>query len=954
MTMTRSRPYAEFLAHKSWQDTASGFTAHDVNPLLFDFQQDVVGWATRKGKAALFLDCGLGKSAIQLDWARLVHDHTGGDVLVLAPLAVAQQTRREAEKFHIAAPVAICRTQDDVRAGINIANYEMLQHFDPAHFAGVVLDESSILKSQDGKTRTAIIEAFRATPYRLACTATPAPNDHMELGNHAEFLGAMTRAEMLAMFFTHDGGDTSQWRLKRHAERAFWEWVASWAVLMRRPADLGYPDGGFALPPLNVITDVIDVGMATDDALFVDEARTLTEQRQARKASLSARVAAVAERVNASTEPVIIWCDLNAESEALAAAIPGAVEVTGSNSPEYKEVAAEWFQGKICLCGRREFQRARQTDEPTLTISVTTTSGTGPSGLRTPPHTRSTTARLDLSTTGSTTETTSTSGLGEHQSSRLNTTPPAGLLTPKIQNEENKRSGHRASGNWPTQTSDSPNGSEDSASPQSTTTRCSTTKEASALSAEPRSVMEPDAASPSITATSQAPSEVFSAVSATSGSESSTTTQTGSNGQPCTCGHAAGRRVLVSKSSIFGWGLNFQHCSNMEFVGISHSWEAYYQAIRRCWRFGQDNPVQVTITVSNMETPVVDNIRRKEADSVRLAEGMVEHTAAILTSDIHGTTRDVADYVTGEATGDGWRMIHGDCVEQVATLPDESVGFSVFSPPFASLYTYSNSDRDMGNSKDLDQFAEHFRYLVRELYRVLKPGRLVSFHCMNLPTSKVRDGYIGIEDFRGDLIRAFREEGFIFHSEVVIWKDPVIAMQRTKALGLLHKQIKKDSCMSRQGIPDYLVTMRKPGVNPDPVEGPFDHYEGDSPPDTRPGPGDRYSIEVWQRYASPVWMDINPSDTLQYRSAREHDDERHICPLQLQVIHRALQLWSNPGDMVLSPFAGIGSEGWESIRMGRRFIGVELKSSYYREACRNLKVAVQERDTETLFDMTVA
>jgi hypothetical protein len=225
---------------------------------------------------------------------------------------------------------------------------------------------------------------------------------------------------------------------------------------------------------------------------------------------------------------------------------------------------------------------------------------------------------------------------------------------------------------------------------------------------------------------------------------------------------------------------------------------------------------------------------------------------------------------------------------------------------------------------------------------------------MNLPTSKVRDGYIGVEDFRGDLIRAFREEGFIFHSEVVIWKDPVIAMQRTKALGLLHKQIKKDSCMSRQGIPDYLVTMRKPGVNPDPVEGPFDHYEGDSPPDARPGPGDRYSIEVWQRYASPVWMDINPSDTLQYRSAREHDDERHICPLQLQVIHRALQLWSNPGDLVLSPFAGIGSEGWESIRMGRRFIGVELKSSYYREACRNLKVAVQERDTGTLFDMTVA
>lgn len=417
-------------------------------------------------------------------------------------------------------------------------------------------------------------------------------------------------------------------------------------------------------------------------------------------------------------------------------------------------------------------------------------------------------------------------------------------------------------------------------------------------------------------------------------------------------GFADGKhRVLVSKPSIAGFGMNFQHCPNMEFAGISHSWEAYYQAIRRCWRFGQERPVKVTITVSSQETPVVDNIRRKEADAVRLAEGMVEHTAAILTADIHGTTRDVADYTVTESSGDGWRLINGDCVEQVATLPDESVGFSVFSPPFASLYTYSNSDRDMGNSKDKDTFAEHFRYLIRELYRVLIPGRLVSFHCMNLPTSKVRDGYIGIDDFRGDLIRAFIAEGFIFHSEVVIWKDPVTAMQRTKALGLLHKQIKKDSCMSRQGIPDYLVTMRKPGVNPDPVAGPFDHYVGDEPPDTHPGPGDRYSIEVWQRYASPVWMDINPSDTLQYRSAREYDDERHICPLQLQVIHRALQLWSNPGDVVLSPFAGIGSEGWEAVRMNRRFIGVELKPSYYREAARNLHAAVMERDSETLFDM---
>lgn len=265
-------------------------------------------------------------------------------------------------------------------------------------------------------------------------------------------------------------------------------------------------------------------------------------------------------------------------------------------------------------------------------------------------------------------------------------------------------------------------------------------------------------------------------------------------------------------------------------------------------------------------------------------------------------------------------LYHGDCVDVVSGLPSNSVGYSVFSPPFASLYTYSNSPRDMGNVRDATEFFEHFRFLVAELYRVIKPGRLLSFHCMLLPTSKTRNGYIGLDDFRGDLIRAFRDAGFIHHSEVVIWKDPVTAMQRTKALGLLHKQLRKDSCMSRQGIPDYLVTMRKPGTNEEPVS----HT------------AEEFPVTLWQRYASPVWMDIDPSDTLQHRSAREHDDERHICPLQLEVIRRAVRLWSNPGDVVMSPFAGIGSELYVAIQEGRRAVGAELKQSYYEQAVRNL------------------
>jgi DNA modification methylase len=277
------------------------------------------------------------------------------------------------------------------------------------------------------------------------------------------------------------------------------------------------------------------------------------------------------------------------------------------------------------------------------------------------------------------------------------------------------------------------------------------------------------------------------------------------------------------------------------------------------------------------------------------------------------------------STTEGKRFVayHGDTVEVARQLPSDSVDFSVFSPPFASLYTYSNSPRDLGNVRNDAEFFAHYDYLIEETFRVMRPGRNVSIHCMLIPTSKERDGYIGLRDFRGDIIRAYQKRGFIFHSEVVIWKDPVTAMQRTKALGLLHKQIKKDSAMSRQGIPDYVVTMRKPGVNDRPVS----HT------------AEEFPVERWQRYASPVWMDIDPSDTLQHRSAREDEDERHICPLQLGVIRRCIDLWSRKDDVVWSPFMGIGSEGYVALQEGRRFVGAELKASYYEQAVKNLAEA---------------
>jgi superfamily II DNA or RNA helicase len=717
--------YREFIAGKQFVAPLAGLTEMpELSPHLFPFQRDIVQWALRRGRAAIFADCGMGKTPMQLEWSR----HIPGNVLILAPLAVAQQTVHEGEKFHI--PVRYCRDQKQVQPGITIANYEMLEHFDPAAFTGIVLDESSILKSYDGKTRTAIIEAFKSTPYKLACTATPAPNDYMELGNHAEFVGSMSRVEMLSMFFVHDGGETQQWRLKGHAEQDFWRWLASWSVMIRKPSDLGYDDGDFVLPPCSMHEHVIRVEKATEGHLFALEAATLQERIAARRESVADRVTECAAIVNASAEPWVVWCNLNTESEALRRAIPDSIEVRGSQSAEEKERLLQDF----------------------------------------------------------------------------------------------------------------------------------------------------------------------------------------------TEGRA---RVIVTKPSIAGFGLNWQHCPNMAFVGLSDSWEQFYQAVRRCWRFGQPRPVNVHLIVADTEGAVLKNIKDKDAAAGVMAASIVDHMRAEMRANITGTVRTMNEYERETASGPNWTMHLGDCVEVVAGLPDASIDFTVFSPPFASLYTYSASDRDMGNCKDQDEFLTHFGYLVKDLMRVTVPGRLVSFHCMNLPTSKQNHGYIGIRDFRGDLIRLFESHGWIFHSEVCIWKDPVTAMQRTKALGLLYKQLRKDSAMSRQGIPDYLVTMRKPGDNPKRVT----------------KQAEDFPVDLWQKYASPVWMDINPSDTLQFRSAREQNDERHICPLQLEVIERAIELWSSPGDTVLSPFAGIGSEGYVALQHGRKFIGAELKRSYWQQACANLKLA---------------
>jgi len=897
--------YAEFLEKKKISDKPTGLkVVPELNPMLFDFQRDIVKWALKRGRAAIWADCGLGKGPMALEWAK----HVPGRVLIVAPLAVSHQFKRESEKFGV--EVCVAKTPDQAEGRIIITNYERVELFDASEFTGVVLDESSILKAHDGKTRSMMIEKFKQTPFRLCCTATPAPNDHMELGNHAEFLGTMSRVEMLSMFFVHDGGDTAKWRLKGHAKSEFWKWLASWAVMIRKPSDLGYSDDGFDLPDLHMHQHTVEVDKPTEGMLFAMEAQTLQDRLQARRASIDDRVTAAAHIVNNTDGQFLVWCNFNDESAMLAKLIDGAVEVKGSDSSCYKETAANWFLGYVCDCQLQKSRKNVNTQAYKKTLML--------GGEQWEKNHEPSTCESGSEATEQKSENTGKKqrkrGTSEGENCTGTSQKEGHALLPQLQNGEQK-----------TQKDTSRNESKNMGLPQTNTDQCLQPNLEDALFVE-------SCKSDSIltTATKQGKSEDCFVQNATSVSGNSKTTTNLQNEHICTCGGIKPNRVMISKPSIFGFGLNFQNCQNMAFVGLSDSYEQFYQAVRRCWRFGQKKPVHVHMITAQTEGAVVANIKRKEKDAMEMAESMVEHMKEINTASIHGATvREKSPYVRDMEKGAGWTAHLGDCVDVASEMKDDSLHYTVYSPPFASLYTYSNSDRDMGNCTDYDVFFEQYKFLVKEIYRATMPGRLVSFHCMNLPTSKERHGFIGIQDFRGDLIRIHQDAGFIFHSEVCIWKDPVTAMQRTKALGLLHKQIRKDSCMSRQGIPDYLVTMRKPGENPEKVS----HTHDDFP------------VSLWQRYASPVWMDINPSDTLQYRSAREHNDERHICPLQLEVIRRALKLWSNPGDLVFSPFMGIGSEGYVAIQECRKFVGSELKRSYYEQACRNLAAAEKEQFT---------
>ena len=721
--------YEAFLATKRIVAVPTGIAiTQPIHPGLFDFQAAVVRWALRRGRAAIFADTGMGKTRMQVEWARHVQAYAGGKVLIVAPLMVSVQTVAEAAKIDVEIrPV----THEGAPDGIYITNYERLDNFDLARHSAIVLDESSILKGIASKTRAKLIEAAQSIPFRLSCTATPSPNDFMEFGGQCAFLGVMSHSEMLATFFIHDSQNIREWRLKRHGENGFWEWIASWAAYFKTPSDIGFSNDGYDLPPLDYCEHTVEGGETLDGFLFPVQAETMSERLTARRQTVDVRVQKAIELANSDKEQWIVWCNLNAESDDCAAGILGAVNVSGADSIHEKESKLHDF-----LAGRS--------------------------------------------------------------------------------------------------------------------------------------------------------------------------------------------RVLVTKPKVAGFGMNFQFCNRMAFVGLNDSYEQLYQAVRRCWRYGQTRPVQVHFIAATIEGAVVANIRRKEQQAEELQREMATHMKDLTRIELDGQGARLDEPPTGIVEmGDDWTLTNGDCVDVVRALPDNSVGYSVFSPPFISLYVYSDSPRDMGNSRSKAAFYEHFAFLLKELYRVMIPGRLVSIHCCNIPLSKRMHGESGLEDFRGDVIRQAELHGFVYATEHVIWKDPVNQMYRTKKQALLYKTLKSDSVKSWAGVPDFLCTFRKRGENPCPVT----HTPEDFP------------LAQWQKWASPVWMDIRQTNVLNRAGAREADDEKHIAPLQLDVIERCLTLWSNPGDLVLSPFAGIGSEGFMAIRMGRKFIGAELKPSYFRIACDNLRKA---------------
>lgn len=779
--------YVSFLASKRTSVDLAGFDvkAEDINAAQFLFQRDITRWALKLGRAAIFSKVGTGKTFMHLEWARHVARVTGKPVLVLTPIAVAEPTVKEGAKRGIT--VKHVHEQSDVGdAQIVVTNYDRVHLFNVPTFGGVVLDESSILKHYT-QTFFTLTELFANTPYRLCCTATPAPNDYVEFGNHAMFLGIMHFKDMLARWFVGEGDVAREARLKGHARTDFWRWLTSWAVCISKPSDLGdqYDMPGYDLPEMHLYEHRLGVNqIAIDKAwslgrLLPDASPNATSFMRVKRDTLPERVEKVRELVAGidSKEPIIIWCDTDFEADALQVAVPEAIEVRGSQSEKVKE------------------------------------------------------DRLNDFTEGRT-------------------------------------------------------------------------------------------------------------------------------------------RIIITKPEIAGFGLNWQHCCHMIFAGVSFSFERWYQAIGRIHRYGQQREVHIHFVYSASEDSVTQILQDKQ---VAFSIMQAEMNAAMLKYGLfrEGSVKTVyAEAKFEKEEGQGWTYYLGDCVPITRGLPDNSVHLTVSSIPFGNLYIYSDAAADVGNSKDKEEFFGHMEYLIAELLRVTVPGRCCAIHVKDLPLFQNRDGAMGVDPFSDDVSTAFRKGGWVLQSRVTVEKDPVIEMQKTNSHGLLFKNWRERAEILRVGLPDYVLVFVKPGAAPESVKhDPTDTtYYGSNPiasyrfPNL-PARGTgvmNTALPIWQEYANPnwsdvvvplVWTDIVQTNTLNYFVAKDNKDERHICPLQLDLIGRLIHWKSNPGDLVMDPFGGIASTGVKALEMKRRFVGMELKPSYHKLGVKYLRQTEITASAPTLFDL---
>lgn len=748
--------YLKFLESKKQNIEDAGFELNEskLNENLFDFQRFIVLKSLKKGRFAIFADCGLGKTLMQLEWSNQVVKKTKKPVLILCPLAVVGQTIQEGLKFGI----KVSEYESNLKNEIYIINYEQLDNIDTSKFSGVVLDESSILKNFTGKIKNKIISSFKKTPYKLACTATPSPNDLNEIGNHSEFLNVLDAQDMRAKWFVRDEG-MNNYRLKGHAKSDFYGWISSWAVMLTNPSDLGFNGDSYKLPPIIYHEKEVKTNVRDNGKLFNDSSVNATEFNRELKLTLIKRLDEVSKLVNSSNEPFIIWVNQNDEEKEILKLIPDAVSVNGSETPEIKKK-------KLLGFANNEF------------------------------------------------------------------------------------------------------------------------------------------------------------------------------------------RVLVTKKKIAQFGMNFQNCNNQIFASLDFSFEGLYQSIRRSYRFGQTKTVNIYLITTDTMENVKSAIERKQSQFLEMQSEMNKF--------INGNSFGLRDsYDFDEVKTDKYWLMKGDSCLEIKRIPDNSVDLIIFSPPFSSLFTYSNYIHDMGNNDNHDEFFKQYGYLLQDLYRILKPGRLMVCHTKDLAVYKNSSGYTGLYDFTGEHHRAVENSGFKYHSKINIWTDPVLEMQRTKTQRLLYKQLRKDSTYTGVGLPEYCTIFRKwsgdeenwtPVNNKNQENFPLDTWQAWASPVWNVEKSDiEHLQEIELQYKQQSWMDIRRTDVLNNSEGTDLGDEKHIAPLQLSLIQRCVQMWSNPGETVFTPFLGIGSEAYKSVELDRFAIGIELKDKYFETAVKNVNKVLSKKTQMTLF-----